>query len=119
VAADEHWYLHFGKYRDRRVCDVPLSYLSWCLRELRDLDPALRQVMAESLRRRGAAAGEDDGGGDEPAGAVMPVEELRERLRDWWRPIAFRHHPDRGGDAKLMAILNHLKDELYKALNIG
>jgi hypothetical protein len=121
VAADANWYLHFGRYKDRRVCNVPLSYLSWCLRELRDLDPALRAVMAESLRRRSAAVDEDDGDGDdEPAGggAVIPVDELKARLREWWRPLARRHHPDAGGDGKVMAALNDAKDKLFEALGL-
>jgi hypothetical protein len=117
VAADQHWYMHFGKYRDRRVCDVPPGYLAWCLRELRDLDPHLRRVMQESLERRGAAAAEEGGDGA-AGGAVMPVAELRERLRDWWRPLAFQHHPDRGGSPATMAALNDAKDKLFEALGL-
>jgi hypothetical protein len=113
MAADEQVWMRFGKHKGRRVCDVPLDYLAWCLRELRGLDPYLRGVMADSIRRR-------EGADDEPAdgGEVMAVGELRDRLRDWWRPIAFRNHPDRGGDAKVMAALNSARDELFAALGI-
>jgi hypothetical protein len=115
VAADENWYLHFGKYKGRRVCDVPLSYLSWCLRQLEDLDPHLRAVMAESLRRRSAAADEDEPAG---GGAAIAVDDLKVKLRDWWRPLALRYRPDRGGDHAVMAALNNARDELFEALGL-
>jgi uncharacterized protein (DUF3820 family) len=41
--------MSFGKYAGRRVCDIPSSYLCWCLRTIGDLDPWLRAAMEAVL----------------------------------------------------------------------
>jgi hypothetical protein len=116
MSADDYITMPFGKYRGRYVCQVPADYLAWCLRECDSLDPYLRSVMAESLRRRGHR---EQPRQERHQGAVMPREELKERLRNWWRPLARKHHPDAGGDGKVMAALNAAKDELYETLGVS
>jgi hypothetical protein len=75
--------------------------------------------MLDSIRRRSAAADGDDGDDDGKAGgAVLAVDELKARLAAWFRALAFKHHPDRGGDGKVMSALNSARDELYEALGI-
>lgn len=46
----------FGKHAGKRLCEIPGNYLRWCVRKLRDLDPALRKAMNAELRRRGFVA---------------------------------------------------------------
>jgi hypothetical protein len=37
-------------------------------------------------------------------------------LRVWWRALVKQHHPDRGGDGKVMAALTDAKDRLVEIL---
>jgi Putative quorum-sensing-regulated virulence factor len=44
--------LPFGKHRGRRLRDVPASYLIWALKNCRNMDEYLREVIERYLRDR-------------------------------------------------------------------
>ncbi len=110
--------LTFGKYKGRRVADVPLNYLRWCLRECECLDPPLRRAIeAEVYRRTGDVPGGDGAtGGTAPGGPVAQWEPV---LRQWYHGLALKYHPDRGGSTRDMQVVNHAAEELRRLLGVA
>jgi hypothetical protein len=124
--------MHFGRWRGYRVADVPTPYLAWCVRECDCLGPRLLEAIRAELLRRGerpngrrrkrrdegprAGYGYRTAGGD---GAAVPCPKC-ERARDvaaaGYRQLAMACHPDRGGDDKLMSLVNETYERLQEAL---
>lgn len=97
----------WGKYQGRLLAEIPLSYLTWLIEEC-DLQPALRSAICAALRDRllplvGAGADQT------PAGPEL--------LARWFRPLAARWHPDKGGTHEAMQAINEARDELARLLN--
>ncbi len=111
---DEYARMPFGKHKGRRITDVPLSYLSWVLGNLHDLDPRLRGVIRESLDRRG----QQEAPREEQRFDVVSRDDLRTALRGWFRDQVRRYHPDHGGTNEAMSALNNAREELYAALGL-
>jgi hypothetical protein len=108
----------FGKYRGDDLDSIPKDYLVWLLDTV-DLGPYLRMEVErlvivnggrdddkyEQGRRDGYAAGHADGwrAGHDAAGLAV---------KQWYREASIQLHPDHGGDCRLMAIVNQLRDRL-------
>ncbi len=60
----------FGKYKGKRISQIPPAYLSWALREVQDLAPQMRTAIAAELERRPT----------KPRGVPQPPPNLDERL---------------------------------------
>jgi exodeoxyribonuclease X len=39
----------FGKHKGKPMEDIPVDYFEWCLRELEDLSPSLRDEMQNQI----------------------------------------------------------------------
>ena len=100
VAADEYVKMPFGKHRGECIADIPVSYLGWVLLNVGDLAAHLRSVITDSVMRRrrqqGANAPNTPPLPHSTAVDVIPRDRLKTVLRDWFRKLTMRHHPDRG-----------------------
>jgi hypothetical protein len=91
----------FGKHKGRPLCDIPTAYLAWVIRECESADWWLREAVEHELDRRIHDDGDASGGAGPNALAFVGSVISR-----WWRKVALRYHPDRGGDTKVMQALN-------------
>lgn len=51
-------------------------------------------------------------------GLALPGKDVAATVSAWWRQEALRHHPDRGGDTKVMAALLDAYERLRAALGL-
>jgi hypothetical protein len=111
----------FGKFEGVSLRDLPDTYLSWCLRQP-DFQPAelRRDLEAEARRRRGGGSRGPASGSSSSAGTAGGIQlaDLRGILASWFRELALAHHPDRGGDPKVMTVLNAGYAKLRQRLNL-
>ena len=98
----------FGRYRGELLCDLPDDYLDWLL-GLDDLREPLRTRVAAEAARRARASERPIAGPVDGDVAVAIVEAGR-------RALALRHHPDRGGDTRVMQAINSTADKLLGQL---
>jgi hypothetical protein len=107
--------MDFGKHCGRRVSEVPTSYLRWVIREATEISPWLRRCIQDEVARR------DGGRHDTPqppprqSGAMVNIGEV---VRQWWREMALRYHPDRGGSTEVMQALNNAHQRLRELAGI-
>jgi hypothetical protein len=99
--------LPFGKYRGWRLSQVPLGYLGWLLDEC-DLKAYLEDAVRAEVRRRVA----DPYAAPPPPHRPPAGPDWRAVIAEWFRPLAMRWHPDRGGDGRVMAALNDARERL-------
>jgi hypothetical protein len=101
--------LDFGKYKGRRLADVPDDYLRWLLDEATNLTPSLRRAVRECLRNG------DDGDQD-----AADLDDLRDELLAGVdrvrRNLAAKFHPDRGGSTAAMAAVNTAADDFEMSI---
>jgi hypothetical protein len=100
----------FGKFRGQRITAIPGSYLVYLL-ENADLDDDLACAMRQELARRLGLARQHGA----PPTRSPPV---RDAVNGWFRRLVMKHHPDRGGDEKVMQALNDAHDQLKAALGL-
>ena len=89
----------FGKYRGVEVADVPTDYLRWCLGNVSDMDFRLRQAIVAELQ------------GPKPAptattAPAVPRARIEEGLKNWYRRMSLKYHPDRGGSNEIQIVVN-------------
>jgi Putative quorum-sensing-regulated virulence factor len=101
--------LQFGKFKGRRVSELPDNYLHW-LSSIDLRDPSLEFAVLSELWRREKRA--DD---FSPDGETLVIRINRADVplaRRIWdaghRALAKKLHPDRGGDSAAMAEVNVL-----------
>ncbi len=120
----------FGRWRDHDLTEIDEGYLEWLLTiELRDFLRAavmdeLEDRRAEARRRREQRAWEQRQRAETPKqprgleGAVVI-----DLLREGYRVLALKHHPDRGGDTAAMQAVNlaagWLREVVGRALPAG
>jgi hypothetical protein len=93
----------WGKYRDRRLCEVPGSYLFWVLEECDSAGAALKHEIRQELARRLPQP--------QPI-RVVESNTDRAKILDWCRRAAVACHPDHGGSVKAMKLINELRSML-------
>lgn len=93
----------WGKYRDRRLSDVPGSYLFWVLEECDSTGAALKHAIRQELARRLPQP--------PPIRVTQPGVD-RAKILEWCRRAAIACHPDHGGSVKAMKLINELRSML-------
>jgi hypothetical protein len=123
----------FGKYRGRSIESIGTSYLHWLYDEV-DMRPRLRRAVVTELRARGVHCDDDDdcdyeddrderesysshrhGGASlsiSPEDAPLAIEIVRQGFRS----LAKRFHPDTGGSDEQMKHLNRVHAALAAQL---
>jgi hypothetical protein len=105
----------FGKHKGKLLDAVPVDYLIWCLNECSGMDRQLRRAMEREVERRTDA----DERPQRPAGPPpAPPGVWSAVITAWHRRLVLRHHPDRGGDVKVMKALNAVVDELRQLVGV-
>jgi hypothetical protein len=103
----------WGKHSGKLVSEVPSAYLAFVVEEsnaLPDLKLACKKILAARF-----------GGEAEPHSTNKPWQQgyqpppqtsgvCREKLKRWYRRASLLAHPDRGGSAELMKLLNELTE---------
>jgi hypothetical protein len=98
----------WGKHKGQDLADVPESYLQWALENAEAMSPTLREAIRARL---GLPPTPPDG---QAVAAV--VGKVHDVLRDVYRKMSMRFHPDRGGSTAAMAAINHMNDCLIEAM---
>jgi hypothetical protein len=101
----------FGMYKGQLLEDVPSSYLAWCLRTCDNLNGWLREAIEEELERRRPRRPPPP-----PPGPPPPV--LAGLINEWYRKLALRYHPDRGGSNEAMRVVNDAVAELRRMVGV-
>jgi hypothetical protein len=104
----------FGRHRGAELRDIPTSYLQWVLCAAEAADHQLKWAVWAELSRRASAYPQPP----PHEHGLIDVEGLKARLAHWFRGEAFRHHPDRGGGAKVMTALNNAYARLQQLLGV-
>jgi uncharacterized protein (DUF3820 family) len=104
----------WGKYRDKPLAEVPLSYLAWCL-EQGYPRPALRAAIAAELAVRLNLPRPDP----PPPPGPVPVPRqpaARDIVRAGFRSAAGRAHPDHAGSDTAMREILAAREALERVL---
>jgi hypothetical protein len=99
--------LKFGKYQGRPLDEAPLGYLTWCLensvfRSASEHEAVMRHVDERLERFRSYD-------GRRPAN-------LDTIIWRWYRQLALKYHPDRGGSHEAMIAVTEAKELLEEML---
>jgi hypothetical protein len=104
----------FGKYAGLYVSELPTGYLAWLLDNV-ELRWLLRQSVAEELNRRVA----QDRQAPPAAAPEAPRLDLENTVASWFRRLALKWHPDRGGSDVAIQVVNDAHEMIREALGIG
>jgi hypothetical protein len=115
----------WGKHRDSDIEDVPASYVRWCLDNLDWLTPgherfsqstweAFRQAIGLPLEFPVSPPPVTDYAPKMPPGTAS--EGLKRAIKRWYGSLSMRYHPDKGGTAEQMAVVNECHDSLIKII---
>jgi hypothetical protein len=102
----------FGKYKGRSLTDIPTGYLNWLLANC-DLDHWLQGAVRNELVDRAeyvTEAGE--------TASDLPAH-LPAIVRQWYREMSLRYHPDRGGSNEAMKAIIEAHGRLRELLGIA
>ena len=110
----------FGKWKGHTLNDIPEEYLIWVLDNVETLSPFLRDEIERHLRGEDDeyARGYSEGFRAGRAGREsMPrLDHVKQAVQRWHRETSLRFHPDRGGDARIMRVVNELRDSVITAM---
>lgn len=96
----------FGKYADYPLEEIESTYLCYALDTFKIPDLLRRQCRAELVRRYGIEHATING-------AVESMGDLRLRIKQTYRELALKHHPDRpGGTHAAMLAINEFNQAL-------
>lgn len=97
----------FGKHRGQPVESLPCDYLLWLATI--DLRSPLLEAVTNELHRR-----------ERPSTAPMaprpPGDRLADVIQAWYRHLAMKYHPDRGGSNAAMAAVTDGHEALVTLL---
>jgi len=85
--------------------DIPTEYLEWLLSI--ELKPQLRHGVEKELRQR-----EENG----QEGSACDAEEIGSIVQKWYRALALKYHPDRGGAHEAMLAVREANELLISML---
>jgi hypothetical protein len=97
----------FGKHRGQPLSEVPPDYLQWCLCNCARMDPRLRRAIENELEQRCRPAA---------TGPAVLILDLQAYIKQLYRKLALRHHPDRGGSHEAMKALNEFNEQMQDFL---
>ncbi|MFO0846611.1 MAG: DUF3820 family protein [Gemmataceae bacterium] len=100
----------WGKYRGQRVGSLPSAYLVWVLENCDDVPWELSDAIRRELSLRFGLRAESRPASDR--------RQVRDAVGNWYRRLAFKYHPDRGGTDEQMKVVNAARDELEAALQL-
>ncbi len=106
----------WGKHRGEDLEDVPESYLLWVLDHADNASQTLREAIRGILGLPPQSPQNGDGA-RAPPGWVSP-DHVRESIASWYRSLALRFHPDRGGTTEAMQAVNEGHDLLQKLFEL-
>jgi hypothetical protein len=112
----------FGKHKGRDIGDVPSDYLVWCLDNMDWLDPGhekFNKTLWEIIRQRLNLPTDLPKVDEQVKPREAPIksdEKLRRTLKTWYASMSRRFHPDLGGSAKEMIVVNLCYDSLIELL---
>jgi hypothetical protein len=108
----------FGRYKGQSLEDIPSSYLAWALRTC-DLDPWLEQEIKDELESRRPRRPPPPPPPRQPPGSPPPPPPVLAGIIDqWYRRLALRYHPDRGGSTLAMQVVNEAVNELREMMGV-
>jgi hypothetical protein len=87
---------------------IPVSYLAWVLENCSNASPVLRLAIWKVL---------DSCPDDGPAARPEAPANWAEVVTQWYRQMALRYHPDRGGTDAEMKVVNDAYERLQKLLS--
>jgi uncharacterized protein (DUF3820 family) len=98
----------FGKYKGRRLDEIPIDYLIWCVNNIDSLDSALFMEMKNLIHARTAKQ--------------LPIAEsvrsqMRDAVKQWYRRASLKHHPDHGGSNERQLVVNECYRDLLAGVN--
>jgi hypothetical protein len=93
-----------GKCQGMKLTDAPLQQLVLLLEDFK-LERSVASAIRQEVCRRVKALGWGDPGNASSTPWVAVIQE-------WFRELALKYHPDRGGDDKIMAVLNEAHEQL-------
>jgi hypothetical protein len=109
----------FGKYKGRELGDVPESYLLWLLDEAENLSGTLRREITRVLGLEDPDDDDEDDDPTPPPPATPPGAPTIEAIvKAWYRRMAYKYHPDRGGSTDAMQTINDAHDHLKELAGI-
>lgn len=115
----------FGKHRGEELDQIPEDYLIWVLEKADRASPLLKMAIRRVL---GLPPADDPFGSDyyspppppppppPPRKGMVAKQELESALRSYFRRLAMKHHPDRGGSNDRMAVVNEVMNDVLRML---
>jgi hypothetical protein len=102
--------LTFGKFKGKRLDQVPTDYLRWMLQNCGNISPAMRDEIKFLLRDEAAP----------PPGRPTQTALVPPLVNKWYRELARQYHPDRpGGSHQAMVAINAGRDLLLELMEVA
>lgn len=105
----------FGKYKGWRLQSIPEDYLQWLLDNV-ELFGTLENAVIQELRAR-AGHGKSTGYDQATSKPKTPAKAMtRQDVDSWYRALAKKWHPDRGGSKESMQAIQDAMESLLKLI---